>query len=36
LSVSAFDKTPLNQLLVKGQLQIRPDEDDNQLILFDL
>lgn len=36
LSVSAFDKTPLNQLLVKSQLQTQSGEDDNQLILFDL
>ncbi len=36
LSVSAFDKTPLNQLLVKDDLQTSDNTFHNQLILFDL
>lgn len=36
LSVSVFDKTPLNQLLMKGDLQLSVNVDHNQLILFDL
>jgi len=36
LSVSAFDKTPLNQLLRDDDLQNPNVDDHNQLILFDL
>lgn len=36
LSVSAFDKTPVNQLIIKGDLQLPDDDQHNQLILFDL
>ena len=36
LSVSAFDKTPLNQLLSHYQLQIPNDPSSNQLSLLDL
>lgn len=36
LSVSVFDKTPLNQLLMKDNLQLSDDVGHNQLILFDL
>ena len=36
LSVSVFDKTPLNQLLMKGDLQLPNNDNHNQLILFDL
>jgi hypothetical protein len=36
LSVSVFDKTPLNQLLMKDDLQLPPNGNHNQLILFDL
>lgn len=36
LSVSAFDKTPLNQLLRDDDLQKPNVDDHNQLILFDL
>lgn len=36
LSVSAFDKTPVNQLLIKDDLQFPNDDQHNQLILFDL
>jgi len=36
LSVSVFDKTPVNQLLMKHNLQIGENDDHNQLILFDL
>lgn len=36
LSVSAFDKTQLNQLLNKSELQIEEDSLANQLNLFDL
>lgn len=36
LSVSAFDKTPINQLFTKNELQIPDDHNANQLILFDL
>lgn len=34
LSVSAFDKTPLNQLLRQNNLQYPEDKDHNQLTLF--
>jgi len=34
LSVSAFDKTPINQLLTGQDLQISSEGDPNQLILF--
>lgn len=34
LSVSVFDKTPVNQLLIKGQLQNQNPDSSNQLILF--
>jgi len=34
LSVSVFDKTPVNQLFIKNQLQNPEDDKDNQLILF--
>jgi len=36
LSISAFDKTPVNQLFTKPKLHIQKKDDDNQLILFDL
>ena len=36
LSVSAFDKTPVNQLLELYSLQNQHDVNDNQLTLFDL
>ena len=36
LSVSAFDKTPLNQLLMNDRLQFPDNNMHNQLILFDL
>ena len=36
LSVSAFDKTPINQLLLDDNLQNKEDDIHNQLILFDL
>lgn len=36
LSVSAFDKTPLNQLLTQHQLQIPDNPFSNQLSLLDL
>lgn len=36
LSVSAFDKTPLNQLLSNTQLHLQEKPNHNQLILFDL
>lgn len=36
LSVSAFDKTPLNQLLSKNGLQISKNDNLNQLNIFDL
>jgi len=36
LSVSAFDKTPVNQLLTKHDLQFDDSEIYNQLTLFDL
>ena len=36
LSVSIFDKTPVNQLLMKHDLQIYQNDIHNQLILFDL
>ncbi len=36
LSVSAFDKTPVNQLLINDQLQSPDNNIHNQLILFDL
>ncbi len=36
LSVSLFDKTPVNQLLMKHKLQIEENDSHNQLILFDL
>jgi IS4 transposase len=36
LSVSLFDKTPVNQLLSDGRLQTLKNNDHNQLILFDL
>lgn len=36
LSVSLFDKTPLNQLLMKQKSQIEENDTHNQLILFDL
>jgi hypothetical protein len=36
LSVSAFDKTPVNQLFIKEPLQNLNDDNYNQLILFDL
>ncbi len=36
LSVSLFDKTPVNQLLMKQELQIEENNTHNQLILFDL
>lgn len=36
LSVSAFDKTPANQLLTKDDLQIKDNDIHNQLTLFDL
>jgi hypothetical protein len=34
LSVSAFDKTPLSQLLANIEPQILPDDSHNQLLLF--
>jgi hypothetical protein len=34
LSVSAFDKTPVNQLFIKNQLHNSEHDKDNQLILF--
>ncbi len=36
LSVSLFDKTPVNQLLSDGRLQVSKNNEHNQLILFDL
>ena len=36
LSVSIFHKTPVNQLLMKHDLQIYQNDIHNQLILFDL
>jgi len=36
LSISAFDKTPVNQLFMKSKLQIPKKDNHNQLILFDL
>ncbi|MCK5704530.1 MAG: transposase, partial [Cyclobacteriaceae bacterium] len=36
LSVSAFDKTPVNQLLTKDDLQFNDNNIHNQLTLFDL
>lgn len=36
LSVSVFDKTPVNQLFMKNQLQHSPQGNYNQLVLFDL
>lgn len=36
LSVSAFDKTPLNQLLTKQELQNMKVDTHNQLTIFDL
>ena len=36
LSVSAFDKTPLNQLLMKGHLQKPTRSSHKQLTMFDL
>ena len=36
LSVSAFDKTPVNQLLMSNDLQFKNNEIHNQLTLFDL
>jgi len=36
LSVSVFDKTPVNQLLMSSELQISKKDNHNQLILFDL
>lgn len=36
LSVSVFDKTPVNQLLMQHNLQIEDNDSHNQLILFDL
>lgn len=36
LSVSAFDKTPVNQLLMSNDLQFENNEIHNQLTLFDL
>jgi hypothetical protein len=34
LSVSAFDKTPLPQLLAHAELQTLTDDSYNQLLLF--
>lgn len=36
LSVSAFDKTPVNQLFMKRKLQSKESQEHNQLTLFDL
>jgi hypothetical protein len=36
LSVSAFDKTPVNQLFMKGRLQKEENDAPKPLILFDL
>ena len=36
LSVSAFDKTPVNQLFSKQSLQIPEYQDPKQLSMFDL
>ena len=36
LSVSAFDKTPLNQLLSQNQVHLEDSQDRNQLTLFEL
>ena len=36
LSVSAFDKTPLNQLITKQQLHKVEIDNHNQLSIFDL
>jgi len=36
LSVSVFDKTPVNQLFMESELQIKENDTHNQLILFDL
>ena len=36
LSISTFDKTPVNQLLMKTKLQNKEKGNHNQLILFDL
>jgi IS4 transposase len=36
LSISAFDKTPVNQLLMKKELQILKKQEHNKLTLFDL
>ena len=36
LSVSLFDKTPVNQLLIKQKDSNENNKDHNQLILFDL
>ncbi len=36
LSVSAFDKTPVNQLFMKPNLQNKENSEYNQLTLFDL
>ena len=36
LSVSAFDKIPINQLLLDDELQNKENDIHNQLILFDL
>lgn len=36
LSVSPFDKTPVNQLLTKERNKNNDPDNPNQLILFDL
>jgi hypothetical protein len=36
LSISVFDKTPVNQLLSSTDLQLSKKDNHNQLILFDL
>ncbi|MFT4760096.1 MAG: hypothetical protein ACI9XO_002854, partial [Paraglaciecola sp.] len=36
LSVSAFDKTPVNQLFMKNRLQKEENDAPKPLILFDL
>ncbi|TAM93963.1 MAG: IS4 family transposase [Chitinophagaceae bacterium] len=36
LSISLFEKMPINQLFQKTQLQYFKEQDDNQLTLFDL
>jgi hypothetical protein len=36
LSISIFEKVPVNQLFTEYQLQYFKDQNDNQLKMFDL